>query len=234
MGIIRDSFVIFKNWDDAIRTAPEDKQLELYHALMDYAIQGELPENISWEARMFLMTLQGNMQQSIVRYAASVENGKLGGRPKKCENLEKPNETQANLEEPKRTNPNLEEPTHNLNKNDNDNVNKNVYIEKENSLTRVKESEESSPSTRRQKHKYGKFKNVLLTEDEYKRLLSESDGAAAIEYFSEYREIKGYKSRNDNLAIRKWAFDAVREKRFKAPPQNESQLMKAAKRLGVQ
>lgn len=86
---------------------------------------------------------------------------------------------------------------------------------KENSLTRVKESEETSLSTRTQKHKYGAYKNVLLTEDEYQRLIADPLGQAAIDYFSEYREMKGYKCKNDNLAIRKWAFQAVKEQRLK-------------------
>lgn len=78
----------------------------------------------------------------------------------------------------------------------------------------VKEESGTSPlSTHAQKHKYGKYKNVLLTEEEYQRLLAEPDGEAALEYFSEYRERKGYKCKNDNLSIRKWAFKAVKEER---------------------
>lgn len=78
----------------------------------------------------------------------------------------------------------------------------------------VKEESGTSPlSTHAQKHKYGSFKNVLLTEEEYQRLIAEPDGEAAIEYFSNYREMKGYKCKNDNLAIRKWAFTAVKEER---------------------
>lgn len=97
---------------------------------------------------------------------------------------------------------------------------------KENTLTSVKESETSSPSTRTQKHKYGKYKNVLLTEEEFERLISEPDGIEAIDFFSEHREIKGYKCKNDNLAIRKWAFSAVkeqrqREARIKGPPSQQ-------------
>lgn len=78
----------------------------------------------------------------------------------------------------------------------------------------IKEESGTSPlPTPTQKHKYGKYRNVLLIEDEYNRLLSEKDGEAAIEYFSEYRERKGYKCKNDNLSIRKWAFDALKEER---------------------
>lgn len=147
MGIVRDSFVIFKEWDNAIRKAPDAVQLELYHALMDFASTGEIPKDLTWEAEMLLTSFERGMHNSILRYNASVENGKKGGRPKKqveledderpcgvigfggeecnTENLEKPNETQENLEKPNQTNHNQSEPTHNLNVHVNvhDNVN---------------------------------------------------------------------------------------------------------------
>ena len=63
------------------------------------------------------------------------------------------------------------------------------------------------------KHKYGTYKNVLLTEHDYQRLMQEKDGNDAIEFLSEYRERKGYKCKNDNLAIRKWVFCAIEEER---------------------
>lgn len=95
--------------------------------------------------------------------------------------------------------------------------------DKENSLTREKESEASSPSTRTQKHKYGKYKNVLLTQEEYERLIAEEDGLEAIDFFSEYREMKGYKCKNDNLAIRKWAFNGVEDQRKRERNRNANQ-----------
>ena len=38
MGIIRDSFVIFKNWAEAINALPEENQLETYKALVSYGL----------------------------------------------------------------------------------------------------------------------------------------------------------------------------------------------------
>lgn len=65
------------------------------------------------------------------------------------------------------------------------------------------------------KHKYGKYKNILLTEEEYKKLIEKQDGEQAIEYLSEYREYKGYKAKSDYLAILKWVFKAIQEERIK-------------------
>lgn len=65
------------------------------------------------------------------------------------------------------------------------------------------------------KHKYGSFKNVLLTEEEYNKLTAMENGEKAIEYLSNYREYKGYKAKSDYLAIRKWVFDALKEEEQK-------------------
>ena len=65
------------------------------------------------------------------------------------------------------------------------------------------------------KHKYGKYKNILLTDEEYEKLANRQDGLKAIEYLSEYREYKGYKAKSDYLAILKWVFNAMKEERIK-------------------
>lgn len=88
-----------------------------------------------------------------------------------------------------------------------------------------------------QKHKYGKYKNILLTEEEYQKLLAMENGEDAIEYLSEYREYKGYKAKSDYLAIRKWVFDAMKEDAIKKDRINkiESNRMTDSEkhRLGV-
>lgn len=131
MGLIRDSFVIFKNWTEAIEALPEEYQLECYKAVAKYGLTGEIPEGISSVSKAMLISFSVGMENSIGRYNASVENGKKGGRPPKekvtetQENLTEPNKTQQNLEKPNETQENLTEPTHNLNVNVNvnDNVN---------------------------------------------------------------------------------------------------------------
>lgn len=78
-----------------------------------------------------------------------------------------------------------------------------------------KESPTDKPSLPAPKHKYGQYKNVLLTEKEYNTLIGMTDGKEAIEFLSEYREYKGYKAKSDYLAIRKWVFNALKEQRTK-------------------
>ena len=141
MGIIRDSFVIFKNWAEAINTLPEEYQLETYKALVEYGMSGSIPEDISLVARAMLVSFSVGMENSICKYNASVENGKKGGNPNFKRGTPNPyyikNEqekdnpkitednhiTQDNLDI---TQDNQTLPTHNLNVNVNDNVNVNV------------------------------------------------------------------------------------------------------------
>lgn len=92
-------------------------------------------------------------------------------------------------------------------------------LEKENEKEVAKQADK--PPSVAQKHKYGKYNNVLLTEDEHAKLLAEERGKEAIEYFLDYRERKGYKAKSDYLSIKKWVFTAldeetIREKRIGA------------------
>lgn len=87
-------------------------------------------------------------------------------------------------------------------------------IKEKDSLTRVeKERQPDKPSSPSLKHKYGVYKNVLLTEKEYQSLIELQDGEKAIEFLSEYRAYKGYKAKSDFLAIKKWVFEAMSERR---------------------
>ena len=56
MGIIRDSFIIFKHWASAIEVLPEEYQLETYKALVSYGVNSKIPENISPVAHAMLIS----------------------------------------------------------------------------------------------------------------------------------------------------------------------------------
>lgn len=76
--------------------------------------------------------------------------------------------------------------------------------------------EEKPKKPKPEKHKYGEHKNVLLTDDEYEKLVALENGERAIEYFSAYVAEKGYKAKSHYLAIKRWVFDALKEKDQKA------------------
>lgn len=77
----------------------------------------------------------------------------------------------------------------------------------------------NSTPTATKKHKYGEHKNVLLTDEEYKKLQDRfPDYEAKIETFSEAIARKGYKYKSHYLAILDWA----RRDEKKAPQQTAS------------
>lgn len=100
-----------------------------------------------------------------------------------------------------------------------DRLDKNSIEEKD--INVEKESPTDKPSSPATKHKYGQYKNVLLTEKEYNTLIGMTDGKEAIDFYSEYRAYKGYTAKSDYLAIRKWAFNGLKEQRVKNGNQTE-------------
>ena len=68
------------------------------------------------------------------------------------------------------------------------------------------------------KKKYGAYKHVTLTDEEYNRLCVEYGQdmtEKAIDYLDAYIEEKGYKAKNHNLTLRRWVFKAVQEREDK-------------------
>ena len=99
---------------------------------------------------------------------------------------------------------------------DND-INKTVTIENIFNYIEENYTEEQPKALKAEaeKHKYGEFKNVLLTDDEYNKIAAMENGARAIEYLSGYIKMKGYKAKSHYLAMLKWVFDAVKEQDLK-------------------
>jgi hypothetical protein len=86
-------------------------------------------------------------------------------------------------------------------------------LDKENTIKDTQPARDK-PEPRTPKKRFGQYKNVLLTETEYHNLGDDFPNASeAIDYLSEYREMKGYKAKSDYLAIRKWVFAALTEQR---------------------
>lgn len=68
------------------------------------------------------------------------------------------------------------------------------------------------------KHKYGEYGHVLLKDDELEKLnaeYGEEETKEAIRYLDEYIEMKGTKYKSHYLALRKWVYEAVKERKPK-------------------
>lgn len=85
---------------------------------------------------------------------------------------------------------------------------------KENHLQEENLSQETtthSKTSKEPKHKYGVYKNILLTDKELQKLKEEFDNwEEVINYVDEAIEMKGYKYKSHYLAIRKWFKDKDR------------------------
>ena len=93
-----------------------------------------------------------------------------------------------------------------------------------NSIDKDKENETKKET----KNKYGEYKHVLLTQNEYSTLVSSYPNYnELIAYLDEYIEMKGYKAKSHYLCIKKWVVEAVEQKHKKqlqkqSPKQNSS------------
>lgn len=68
------------------------------------------------------------------------------------------------------------------------------------------------------KHTFGEYQNVKLTDRQLSKLISDYDEStidSAIKFLDEYIQEKGYKSKDHNLAIRRWVVAAVKGKQEK-------------------
>lgn len=85
---------------------------------------------------------------------------------------------------------------------------KSIELEKELELDKEIDKEIDNKKPKKEtKNKYGEYKHVLLTKTEYNKLIAdwnESEVLRMIKDLDEGIELKGYKYKSHNLALRKW------------------------------
>ena len=128
----RETFVFYKDWLNVIRDLPSEVQLEVYQAITEYAIYGNLIElkPLAKVAFGFVkQTIDRDTQKYISIKEKRKEAGAKGGRPLKTNELEESKEKQKKqlvFEKSKKSKSPL-----NVNVNDNVNVNNISLLEKE-------------------------------------------------------------------------------------------------------
>lgn len=91
---------------------------------------------------------------------------------------------------------------------DKDNNKKEIYKEK------VEQSPTHTQTLKEEKHKYGEYNHVLLTDKELNRLkdeIGEKNTESAIKLLDEAIEMKGYKYKSHYLAIKKWVLTSLKQ-----------------------
>ena len=114
---MRDSFIFYKSFVDALNNLDDETRLQCYDAISKYAITGEEPD-VHGVALSIFSLIKPQLDANNKRY----ENGRKGGKkPNDNQNVTKaepkPNQTETKAE----PNENV-----NVNENDNENVNENV------------------------------------------------------------------------------------------------------------
>lgn len=103
----------------------------------------------------------------------------------------------------------------------NNTVNSSSYIESSNSNRDEYIKNKGKPHT--PKKAYGKYKNVLLSDDEYKLLIEQfGNPEQLIERLDRYKEKSGKKYNSDYIAITDWVVEALKEDKAKKKPEIDS------------
>ena len=143
----RDAFSFFWSFKDAIMGLEDEKEkLAIYEALTDYAFLGIEPTDLTPICKIIWKLVKPNIDSSIRRYDACVNNGKkgaeygsLGGRPKnKKATKKKPEETPKETPE--------ETPKKPLNKNKNKDKDKNKDLKENNHMHDYERNQISFPT----------------------------------------------------------------------------------------
>jgi hypothetical protein len=88
---MREGFVFYRSFQDSISEMPEEYQLQIYKAIVNYGLNGDEP-NFNGVAKAIFFLIKPQIDANNKKY----ENGKKGGRPKENqqETKTKPNDNQ--------------------------------------------------------------------------------------------------------------------------------------------
>jgi len=201
---MRDSFIFYRSFFEAVKYLDKEAQADCFNAICQYVLD-EKEIELEGSAKALFILMKPQLDANNRRY----DNGCKGGR-KKSEEEPKENQNETKTEPNLNQNRTKLEPNENENENVNDNANENEEIKKHAPV----------------KKKYGEFKKVALTDDELTKLeneYGEEETKQAIDYLDSYIAEKGNKYKSHYLTLRRWVFDAVRERQrkvIKGPPEN--------------
>ncbi len=180
---MRDSFVFYRSFFEAIDELPIENQAHLYKAIASYALNSEIVNLTQWENALF-KTICPQLDANQKRYENGCKGekyGKLGGAPKGNKNAKK--QPQNN---PKIT-PNV---------NDNDNVNEIIVV-----------NNNSNNQTKKNNIKEKRFIKPAI--EEIAAYCEERNNTVDAQRFYDFYESKGWKVGNTPMkdwkaAIRTW------------------------------
>lgn len=192
---MRESFIFYRSFYDAIKDLPRDVQGEIYTAIMEYSLYGKETESLKPIARSVFTLMKPQIDVNNKRF----ENGRKGGRPKSG------NQPDGNQEETKgKPSNNQEETKVEPNVNENDNVNEN----KEDTTSVVSKKDAAKAATLKRKEDF--YLTLVAFVDKYGKEMIR----AFFEYWSELNKsetkmrFEMQKTWEVNLRLATWAKNA--------------------------
>jgi hypothetical protein len=209
----RKAFSFYRSYYEASKDLPtKEDQADFLMAICSYIFDGVEPEITGVASAMFKLA-KPNLETSIKRANA----GQIGGSSNKKENKVKANDKQneSKTEANDKQSESQAEAINDYMIND--------YM--------INEKEKINKKEKPAKHQHGKYKNVLLSDDELEELKKEFpvDWQERIERVSEYCASKGRAYKNYLATIRAWA-----RKDGDAKPQKKESLEEMGARINAE
>ena len=182
---------VFTDFAEVIEPLSDAERGRLFMSMLQYASTGEAG-TLSGTERFVWPIAKQNIDRTRVEAERNAACGSKGGRPKK------PAETDLNRKKPAETDLNRK-------KADKD---KDKDKDKDNIIPPISPNGDIVPleGERPRKHKYGEYKNVLLTDDELEKLKAEyADYLDRIERLSSYIASTGKAYKSHYATIKNWA-----------------------------
>ena len=195
---------VFTDFAEAIEPLSEAERGRLFTAMLQYASTGETAE-LKGAERFVWPTAKQNIDRTRVEAERNAACGSKGGRPKK------PVETDLNRKKAVETDLNRKK------------ADKDKDKDKDNIIPPISPNGDIVPleGERPHKHKYGEYKNVLLTDDELEKLKAEyADYLDRIERLSSYLASTGKTYKSHYATIRNWARADAEKGRSNGAKQN--------------
>ena len=217
----RKAFSFYRSYYEASKDLPtKEDQADFLMAICSYIFDGVEPEITGVASAMFKLA-KPNLDTSVKRANA----GQIGGSNNKKQNKTKANEKQ---------NESKSEANEKQNESQAEAINDYMINDYMINDCMINDKEKINKKEKPQRHKYGQYHNVMLSDDEMEKLKMEFpvDWEERIERVSEYCASKGVTYKNYLATIRTWA----RKDRPRVVAKNDVQsgLAQALEILGVQ
>ena len=210
----RKAFSFYRSYYEASKDLPREAQADFLMAICAYIFDGVEPDLQGVASAMFKLA-KPTLDTSIKRASAGQTGGKSKANAKQTDSKPEANDKQTDS---------------------NDEANPKRYMINDYMINDqvINDKEKIDKKEKQQRHKYGQYKNVLLSDDEVEKLKTEFplDWQDRIERVSEYVASTGKHYSNFLAVIRAWA----KKDRPKIVAKNDVQsgLAQALELLGVQ